>query len=232
MKVQKFTKKAFSLIEIAVVLAIIGILLASVVIGKNLVDKAKIANAQALTVNSPVHALDKNLVFWHETSFGSEDPKNSYKDNMWLDYQQDTTKKSNTSSSPSSPPTFLTEDSKLINNLPALRFTATNSLLQPALSRLKDSFFTIFVVHTGVNDAGIFDNFATTFTATLNQTIVDGNKRLLVFRGQNTASLNNIGNAYVGDIYEIIVFNTQLTDESQNEIIGYLKAKYKFKANN
>jgi len=231
MKVQKFTqKKAFSLIEIAVVLAIIGILLASVVIGKNLVDKAKIANAQALTVNSPVHALDKNLVFWHETSFGSDSYNNN--NNIWFDYQQDTTKKSNTASSPTSPPTFLTEDSKLINNLPALRFTTTNSLSQPALSRLTNSFFTIFVVHTGVNDTGIFNNFTTTFTATLNQTIVDGNKRLLVFRGQNTASLTNIGSSYAGDIYEIIAFNTQLTDESRNEIIGYLKAKYKFKTNN
>lgn len=224
MKVQKFIKKAFSLIEIAVVLAIIGILLASVVIGKNLVDKAKIANAQALTVNSPVHSLDKNLVFWHETSFGSD----SYNNNIWFDYQQDKTKKSDTASSPASPPTFLTEDSKLINNLPTLRFTATNSLSQPALSRLTNSFFTIFVVHTGASDTGIFNNF----TATSNQTIVDDKKRLLVFRGQNTASLTNIGGSYVGDIYEIIVFNTQLTDESQNEIIGYLKAKYKFKANN
>ena len=224
MKVQKFTKKAFSLIEIAVVLAIISILLASVVIGKNLVDKAKIANAQALTVNSPVHSLDKNLVFWHETSFGSD----SYNNNIWFDYQQDKTKKSDTASSPASPPAFLTEDSKLINNLPTLRFTATNSLSQPALSRLTNSFFTIFVVHTGASDAGIFNNF----TATSNQTIVDDKKRLLVFRGQNTASLTNIGGSYVGDIYEIIVFNTQLADESQNEIIGYLKAKYKFKANN
>ncbi len=146
MKVQKFIKKAFSLMEIAVVLAIIGILLASVVIGKNLVDKAKITNAQVLTVNSPVHALDKNLVFWHETSFGSD----SYNNNIWFDYQQDKTKKSDTASSPGSPPTFLTEDSKLINNLPTLRFTATNSLSQPALSRLTNSFFTIFVADKSV----------------------------------------------------------------------------------
>lgn len=231
MKVQKFIKKAFSLIEIAVVLAIIGILLASVVIGKNLIDKAKIANAQSLTVNSPVHALDKNLVFWHETSFKSD----SYNNNIWLDYQQDKTKKSDATSSPASPPTFLTEDSKLINNLPTLRFTTTNSLSQPALSRLTNSFFTIFVVHTGTSDAGIFNNFTATPSPAdqiTKQTIADDNKRLLVFRGQNTASLTNIGGSYSGDIYEIIVFNTQLADESQNEIIGYLKAKYKFKANN
>ena len=231
MKIQKFTKKAFSLIEIAVVLAIIGILLASVVIGKNLVDKAKIANAQALTVNSPVHSLDKNLVFWHETSFGQE----SYNNNIWLDYQQDKTKRSNTASSPPSPPTFLTteQDSKLINNLPTLRFTATNSLSQPALSRLKNSFFTIFVMHTGARDAGIFNGFNTEPS----QTTIDGNKRLLVWRGINNASLTHIGGtsgsiSYVGDIYEIIVFNIQLTDELQNEVIAYLKAKYKFKTNN
>jgi prepilin-type N-terminal cleavage/methylation domain-containing protein len=230
MKVQKFIKKAFSLIEIAVVLAIIGILLASVVIGKNLVDKAKITNAQVLTVNSPVHALDKNLVFWHETSFGSD----SYNNNIWLDYQQDKTKKSNTDSSPTSPPTFLTEDSKLINNLPTLRFTTSKSLSQPALSRLTDSFFTIFVVHTGANDTGIFNSSNFAIAPNQKTVITDDGKRLLILRGIHNGSLttNNIGNSYAGDIYEIIVFNTQLTDESQNEIIGYLKAKYKFKANN
>jgi prepilin-type N-terminal cleavage/methylation domain-containing protein len=223
------SKQAFSLIEIAIVLAIIGILLAAVVIGQNLVDKSKITNSQALTVNSVVHSLDKNLVFWHETSFGQE----SYNNNIWFDYQQDKTKKNNTSqiltSSPT-PPSFITEDSGLINNLPTLRFTGSQSLLQPALSNLNNSFFTIFVIHTGASDTGIFNGFANV----PNQIITDANKRLLVWRNnQNITSFtNNIGNSYVGDIYEIIVFNIQLTDELQNEVIAYLKAKYKFKTNN
>ena len=86
------------------------------------------------------------------------------------------------------------------------------------------------MIHTGASNTGIFNGFANV----PNQIINDANKRLLVWRNnQNITSFtNNIGNSYVGDIYEIIVFNIQLTDELQNEVIAYLKAKYKFKTNN
>jgi prepilin-type N-terminal cleavage/methylation domain-containing protein len=230
MKIQKITKKAFSIIEIAVVLAIIGILLASVIIGKNLVDKSKITNSQTLTINSVVHSLDKNLVFWHETSFGQE----SYNNNIWFDYQQDKTKNNNAGqiSASSTAPSFITEDSSLINNLPTVRFADSKSLVQPALTNLSNSYFTIFVIHTGTNDTAIFTGFNTAPS----QIIVDGTKKLSVWRGQNTSNIaksSTIGSAdYVGDIYEIIVFNTQLTNESQNEVIAYLTAKYKFKTKN
>jgi prepilin-type N-terminal cleavage/methylation domain-containing protein len=235
MKLIKTTKKAFSIIEISVVLAIIGVLLAGVIIGKNLVDKAKITNAQVLTTNSVVHSLDKNLIFWHETSFGQE----SYRNNMWFDYQQDKTKKNNTSTTLNSAPMLLEDSGDLINNLPAIRFTSTQSLIQPALVNLNNSYFTIFVVHSNVNNANdtkIFSNFAITPT----QTIVDGNKRLLIWKCCTTAASaistltnnNKIGNAYIGDLYEIIAFNTQFTDTLTNEITSYLKAKYKFKIGN
>ena len=227
----KNKKQAFSIIEIAVVLAVIGILLSSVIIGKNLVDKAKIANAQTLTINSVAHSLDKNLIFWHEASFGQE----SYRNNIWFDYQQDKSKKNNTSTA-TNPPTLLEDSENLISNISALRFTSGQFLTQPALQNINNSHFTIFAVHSNANntnDGNIFSNFTNAPT----QTIIDGNKRLLVWQCCNStfvSSFDNastIGGSYVGDIYEIIVFNTQLTDSSLNEIIAYLKAKYKFKAN-
>jgi len=222
----KNKKQAFSIIEIAVVLAVIGILLSSVIIGKNLVDKAKIANAQTLTTNSVVHSLDKNLVFWHETSFGQE----VYNNNTWFDYQQDKTKKNNATTS--SAPQLLEDSGNLINNIPALNFTSSQFLTQPALLNLNSSYCTIFAVHSNTNnanDGNIFSNF----TNNLTPPIVDGNKRLLIWKCDSssfiTTATSRIGNNYTGDIYEIIAFNTQLTDAQFNEVVAYLKAKYRFK---
>ena len=229
----KNKKQAFSIIEIAVVLAVIGILLSSVIIGQNLVDKAKIANAQTLTTNSVVHSLDKNLVFWHETSFGQE----SYNNNTWFDYQQDKTKKNNTNQSLTAPQ--LLEDpgnlinNILINNIPALNFTSSQFLTQPALLNLNNSYFAIFVVHSNAseaNDGKIFSN-----QLPPPKTIVDVNKRLLIWQCYSSPFIttftetSKIGNSYTGDIYEIIAFNTQLTDTQFNEVVAYLKAKYRFK---
>ena len=231
----KNKKQAFSIIEIAVVLAVIGILLSSVIIGKNLVDKAKIANAQTLTINSVVHSLDKNLIFWHETSFGQE----SYRNNIWFDYQQDKSKKNNASNATATTtdkPTLLEDSENLISNISALHFTSGQFLTQPALQNINNSHFTIFVVHSNANNAND-NNIFSNFTNDPTQTIVDANKRLLVWQCCASSFVSSFGNAstiggsYVGDMYEIIVFNTQLTDFSRDEIIAYLKAKYKFKAN-
>ncbi|NBR95613.1 MAG: type II secretion system protein [Proteobacteria bacterium] len=224
------TLRAFSIIEIAVVLAVIGILLSSVIIGKNLVDKAKIANAQTLTTNSVVHSLDKNLVFWHETSFGQE----SYNNNTWFDYQQDKTKKNNATTTSLTAPQLIEDSGNLINNIPALNFTSSQFLTQPALLNLNNSYFTIFAVHSNAsnaNDGKIFSDF----TNNLNPPIVDGNKRLLIWKCDPSSLIttftatSKIGNGYTGDIYEIIAFNTQLTDAQFNEVVAYLKAKYRFK---
>ena len=223
------TLRAFSIIEIAVVLAVIGILLSSVIIGKNLVDKAKIANAQTLTTNSVVHSLDKNLVFWHETSFGQE----SYNNNTWFDYQQDKTKKNNATTTSLTAPQLLEDSGNLINNIPALNFTSSQFLTQPALLNLNNSYFAIFAVHSNANntnDGKVFSN-----QPAPTQTIVDGNKRLLIWQCCSSSFIttftatSKIGNSYTGDIYEIIAFNTQLTDAQFNEVVAYLKAKYRFK---
>ena len=76
---QKFLKKdnnkAFSLIELAVVILIIGILVAAVTQGGKLVSRAKVTSAKTMTQSSPVSGID-NLSLWLETvtdqSFSTE----------------------------------------------------------------------------------------------------------------------------------------------------------------
>jgi len=63
-------KKAFSLIEAAIVIIVVGILIAGITISSALIKKSRIASAQAFTDKSPVNNVD-DLVFWLESSYSS-----------------------------------------------------------------------------------------------------------------------------------------------------------------
>ena len=67
--------KAFSLIELSIVILIIGILVAGVTQSSRLIREFKLTTAKNLTRNSPVSSI-KGLYFWFETtsesSFGPE----------------------------------------------------------------------------------------------------------------------------------------------------------------
>ena len=59
--------KAFSLIELSIVILIIGILVAGVTSSSRLITRMKVITAQNLTRNSPVSSI-KDLAMWYETS--------------------------------------------------------------------------------------------------------------------------------------------------------------------
>lgn len=59
--------KAFSLIELSIVILIIGILIAGVTQGSNLIAKTRLTNAITLTQSSPVPSI-KGLNLWLETT--------------------------------------------------------------------------------------------------------------------------------------------------------------------
>lgn len=60
-------KRAFSLLELSVVLAIIGILVVGVTQGIGMINSSRLANARSNTISSPVASMD-GLVAWYETS--------------------------------------------------------------------------------------------------------------------------------------------------------------------
>lgn len=67
-------KKAFSFIEAAIVILIIGIIIAGILIGQNIVTKSRLVSAEALSRSSPVPGIKGN-VLWLETSLrNSIDP--------------------------------------------------------------------------------------------------------------------------------------------------------------
>jgi prepilin-type N-terminal cleavage/methylation domain-containing protein len=60
-------KSAFSLLELSVVLAILGILVAGVTQGVGMINASRLANARSNTVSSPIANMN-GLVAWYETS--------------------------------------------------------------------------------------------------------------------------------------------------------------------
>jgi len=77
---QIFQEKAFSLLELSVVILVIGILITGVMKGGSLVSASRINSARSLTARSPVGEIN-GLTAWYETtalqSFGKRTVKNS-----------------------------------------------------------------------------------------------------------------------------------------------------------
>ncbi len=74
-------KKAFSLIEISIVLIIIAVLIIGSLNGIEIVKKAKLSTAQSLTEQSVV-AQTKGLIIWYETSLSRSFLENEQDENL------------------------------------------------------------------------------------------------------------------------------------------------------
>jgi prepilin-type N-terminal cleavage/methylation domain-containing protein len=141
-------KRAFSLIELSIVILIIGVLIAGVVEGIGLLQYSRLSSARALTKSSPVNSI-QGLILWleptSEASFSSAEAVNAARISSWNDISPQETKKNNATQTGASSlkPTYV---EKGINNLPVLRFDGTNDYLDFDGTSLANSNYTIFVV--------------------------------------------------------------------------------------
>jgi prepilin-type N-terminal cleavage/methylation domain-containing protein len=122
--------KAFSLIELAVVILIIGTLVAGVVQGSRMIDAARVQTAQTVTQSSPVAGIP-NLVIWLDASasnsFDSAEAVDGTQITNWYDVNPHVTSKAVvTQATTLDKPTYIAE---AINNLPSVRFNGTNGCL-------------------------------------------------------------------------------------------------------
>ncbi len=141
------TNKAFSLIELSIVILIIGVLIAGVVSGSKLYDKFKLQTGQALTRSSPVNGI-KDLVLWYETSLDASFPSDQNIEgtqiSAWYDINPQKQIKNNaTQSSSSRRPIFR---DNVVNGLPVLRFDGSNDYFDFDGSSLLNTNYTIFAV--------------------------------------------------------------------------------------
>ena len=116
-------KKAFSLIELSIVIIIIGILVAGVTQSSRLIKRMKILTAQNLTNSSPISSM-RDLIFWYETSLDKSFIESEAQDGnfitTWNDISPQNIDKINLLPPASSvnQPKF---SENIINGLPALR---------------------------------------------------------------------------------------------------------------
>ena len=134
MKKIKNFNKAFSLIELSIVILIIGILVAGVTQSSRLINQLKLSTAQSLTRSSDVNSI-LDLTFWVEptldgsftNSSGSFQLDNGGSISSWNDIKIISSTKINVSQSNSSiQPTYQANG---INGLPSVSFNGINQYL-------------------------------------------------------------------------------------------------------
>jgi prepilin-type N-terminal cleavage/methylation domain-containing protein len=125
MTLKNFLKpRAFSLIEISVVIIIIGIFIAGVVVADGMVSKFRIAAAKNLTQSSPISTF-KDAALWLESSldssFNSSEAQNGASLSTWYDQKNSPNKVIVNTAGVS--PTY----SNTINRVHAVEFDGTSN---------------------------------------------------------------------------------------------------------
>ena len=138
---------AFSLIEIAVVMIIIGILVAGISQSKKLIAQTRINTARANTLSSPILST-QGLIFWFETvlekSFLESEQEDLAPISKWNDLNTSQTIKFDLNQSASTNrPIYLI---KGINDLPSLEFIGNSFMEIPYHLMLNPVSFSIFIV--------------------------------------------------------------------------------------
>lgn len=129
----KKIKKAFSLIELSIVILIIGILVAGVTSSSRLISRMRLITAQSLTRSSDVNTI-RDISFWVETSLdqaltnsaGTFDMENSQAISSWNGINPQSSFKINvTQSNTARQPTYRTDG---INGIPSVNFNGSQIL--------------------------------------------------------------------------------------------------------
>jgi prepilin-type N-terminal cleavage/methylation domain-containing protein len=137
-------KKAFSLIELSIVILIIGILVAGVTSSSRLLKQMKLTSARSMTLSSPVSSITQ-LVAWFETTLDSSfdsSLSNNDKVALWKDINpQSSYKYQFVSTDPTYQPVY--SDSG-VNGLPSLVFNTSHMFLYNFQIGANYTFFYVF----------------------------------------------------------------------------------------
>lgn len=136
--------KAFSLIEMSIVILVIGVIIATITGSSIAIDKYRLTLARSITESSPV-TITKGLKLWYDTttkkSFLDTETGNGLTVNTWYDRNTISNAKRNTTSGVGA-----TYTTNCVNYLPCLRFNGTSNYYYFDGSFLVNTDFTIFVV--------------------------------------------------------------------------------------
>ena len=148
-------KKAFSLIELSIVILIIGILVAGVTSSSRLVSQMKLASARSITISSPVSSI-QGLLAWYETTIESSfDLSIGDQDQVatWYDINPQSSFKNNlTQSNASNRPTYIKTG---IGGIPSLNFNNSNLQFDNFILNSNYTIFAVFKRSNVANNLGM-----------------------------------------------------------------------------
>ncbi len=149
MKISKKSIKAFSLIELSIVLLIIGIIIAGVTQGGRIISAMKLATAKSITQSSSVPSI-KGLIMWLEptldNSFLDAESENGQEITVWKDVNPQSSIKLNASASGGA--VGIKYDANTVSGLPSIKFSGEPNTKVLIASPIASNFAsTVFVVY-------------------------------------------------------------------------------------
>jgi prepilin-type N-terminal cleavage/methylation domain-containing protein len=139
--------RAFSLIELSIVILIIGILIAGVTQGSRILSQAKLNNARTTTKSAPVSSI-KNLALWIESTSEESITDAAAEDGQevltWYDLNPQTALKADFSATTgATAPHYKTN---VINGLPAIQFDGGDFMSSSTFQNIVTRSSTVFMV--------------------------------------------------------------------------------------
>ena len=145
----KKSKRAFSLIELSLVILIIGIIVGGVTQSSRLIGAFKLSSARSLSKSSPVASIEGLAAWWDATADGSF-PLNQDDDGVaitnWYDMNPQTVSANRNNVAQANSTKQPSYKASAINGLPAVRFTASQYLEMPYVRDVNSDQFTLFAV--------------------------------------------------------------------------------------
>jgi hypothetical protein len=153
---QKNKKHAFSFVELAIAIVVIGVLVAGVMLGLDMIDKSKLATAKNLTKNSPVEGVE-SLFAWYETTSDSSILPSENNKGSSLSIWKDIKVGNIAIDAVQSNGTYKPEFSGKINGLTTTSFDGTGKNFAVDATNLNNTDYTIIVAEK--RNSGSDDNY-------------------------------------------------------------------------
>ena len=244
--IKKHHKKhrAFSIVEIAIVLLIVSLLMAGILNGTSLISDASVATAQKLTTNSEVNTME-SLTLWLETSFASSVESSGKIENnarilRWKDISplKPVTKRLDLQQATQANQPQYKED--VINGLPLLYFSGNstnfleftngasqNVVLADIFQQNQATIFLVYmfdsssagrkIVSFGVNDVVNFGYNASKIEMRFNNNATEGNNSLQQKKLQILTGIKTASNIFLylnGNIRGTVSDSSAISDDN------------------
>lgn len=145
----KNKSKAFSLLELSIVVLIIGVLIAGVTQASRLVRQSKLTTARTLTQSSAVNSMSGLLVWLEptqESSFKSTEASDGTTIEYWYDSNPQVPLSNTFRNGTGTPSSTITYKASATNSLPAVAFASNNTAFTGTVLSSNFSSYTIFYV--------------------------------------------------------------------------------------